>query len=691
MNAAFEWSPFLSLQIIAGLGCLGAFVFLAARIRRAPDFAWRAVFLLLLTFLLLNPVILNEVRQGLADKLLIVVDESASQKIGGRDKTTTEALDYLTQSLQKIPGIEPIIIHSASDVAPVKGESTNLFTTLRNSLPGIPLSQVAGTVLITDGQVHDVPATLGPLEKLAPFHVILTGKRNEFDRKVTIVSAPKYGLLSQDIKISVKVEEFGRTGSTPVPLTVSQDGTKAQEISIVPGEARDFTFKLSHSGQNVFEFSTPAEDGELTAANNTAPVIVNGIRDRLRVLLVSGAPHMGERAWRNLLKSDPSVDLVHFTILRSTTSMDMTPPAELSLIVFPVEELFQRKLKDFDLIIFDRYQQVSLLTQTYFTNIAAYIKQGGAFLMAMGSDEPNDSVFNTALADILPVDLKPDGVVKKAYTPQLTDAGKKHPVTADLQRIYEKKPWGQWFTQAAVSPEKGETLMTGADGLPLLVVNKVTDGRVAVLASDNIWLWSKGDATQGPYTQLMRNVAHWLMKEPELEDDYIKAEARGNTITVAQRELSAGPHSVLMTTPSGAKQPVDLTVKADGWVSASIDAAQNGIYSFEAGNRKAFVVVGTASNEEFSDVHTTEDKLRPIVEKTRGGTLWFQKTPAFTIKSLPASAGSFGGDGWIGLKRNAAYSVRSVESRDVVPGPLALLMILVGLILSWWRESGMRP
>lgn len=673
MTLSLSWSPLLPTVIAIALAAAGAIVLIVAWRRKAPDMAWRGGLFFLLAFFLMGPVALHETRQGLPDKLIVVVDDSGSQKIGGRDKVTQQALDRLTQELSQAKNIEPVVIHAASEVSPNKGESTRLLTALKNALSGLPLSQVAGTVLITDGQAHDASPTLGGLDKIGPVNVILSGRKDEFDRKVTIVSAPKYGLLSENVTISVKIEEFGRSSPAPVLLRVFKDGKSVDETRVMSRKAQEFSFTLDHPGQNVFSFSTPAEDGELTPANNTAAVIVNGVRDRLRVLLVSGAPHMGERAWRNILKSDPSIDLVHFTILRSLDSIDSTPPHELSLIVFPVDELFERKLDNFDLIIFDRYKQVNLLTQRYFANIAAFVKNGGAFLMAMG---PDTDIFKTALGDILPVEPVGDALLVQPYTPQLTQIGKKHPVTGDMQRLWQQdKTWGKWFTQTKSEALRGHVLMTGANDLPLLIIDKVGDGRIAALMSDNIWLWSKGEGTAGPYVDLLRNVAHWLMKEPELEDDYIRAQAAGDTITVAMRDLGDDSKSVVMKNPSGAEETLTLSTKADGWVSTTVTDAESGVYSFTSGDRKTFVVVGTAASEELSDVHTTEEKLKSTVEKTGGRFLWAQEKPLFSLHDL-------------NLKPKNAYAVTSFESRDLIPPALALLLIIAAAFFVWWRESG---
>jgi hypothetical protein len=693
MSTAFEWSPFLPRAFTMALIAFGLVLVLAAILfRRQRDFFWRGLFFLLLAFLLLNPIMLHELRQSLPDKLVVVLDESPSMRIGGRDKAAGEALEDLLDKVKLLKGVEPIVIRSGADAAAGKGESTKLFAALEHSLMSIPLSQVAGTVFITDGQVHDVPAEAGALSRLAPFHVLLAGKKDEFDRKVTIVSAPKYGVLNENVAVSVKVEESGNMHSGALPLTVYAGGKKTEEVEVTPGETREFSFKVEHPGQNVYEFAVPVAEGELTPANNRAPVIVNGIRDRLRVLLVSGSPHMGERAWRNLLKSDPAVDLIHFTILRAPDSMDMTPPMQMSLIPFPIDELFSQRINDFDMIVFDRFQNYDYIMRTvYFNKIVAYVQRGGALLVAMGTGNAEQTLSGTPLQQIVPVDVGATPLIMRgAYVPTLTELGRAHPVTADLQRQYAKRKWGAWFTQIDARNTKGSVLMTGGEGKPLLVLDKAGEGRVAVLSSDNIWLWSKGLAQAGPYTDLLRNVAHWLMKEPELEDDFIKADASDNKITVAERDLSPEEKTAVMTTPSGATQEVHLSNRIPGWITADVPAEESGIYSFDNGHKKAFAVIGAARSEEFSDVLTTEEKLKPVVDQSHGGMIWFQENRGYSLKNVAPTAGVMGGSDWLGVKRNNAYNVDNVESRSLIPNWLSLLIIFGAAVWTWWRESGVR-
>lgn len=688
MNTSIEFSQLLPWFYIASLITLSLTCAALAYARPHSNLGVRSLLLLLVSLLILNPITLQEMRQPLKNKTVIVVDESGSQKIADRKKVTEDALNRLTSLLEKMPGMDtPIIIRSnGSNQDNKKGESTHLFSDLRDSLAGLPLGQIAGTIFISDGQIHDVPQDIEPLKNMAPFHILLSGAKNEFDRKVTIVSAPKYGLLSDTIQISIKVDQYGLMATEKIKLHALQDGTEIDNSDVMPGEVKTFEFKLDHPGQNVFEFSIPANPKELTSNNNSAPVIINGVRDRLRVLLVSGAPHMGERAWRDLLKSDPSIDLIHFTILRSMNSLDNTPPRELSLIEFPVDELFQKKINDFDLIIFDRYQELSLMRPIYFTNIASFVKNGGGLLLALNSSDADSSIFNTALNDVLPAEPSSPEMttLQKKFTPEFTSTGKSHPVTHDLP---SETPWGPWFSQADIRPLKGNTLINGIDQKPLLILDKVNQGRVALLSSDNIWLWAKDAANGGPYTPLLRNLAHWLMKEPELEEDYIKAEVKSRTIHISTYPQEGKESSVNMKYPSGEEKTIPLTLNEKGRQGAVVEVEENGIYIFSNTTKKTFVAIGNTQSEEYDDVHTTDKKIRPVLNKTGGAAIWLKETPEFTLRTVDAASKNNGGATWIGLKENAAYITKDTKINDLIPNIASIALLLIAMLFTWRHEG----
>ena len=186
-------------------------------------------------------------------------------------------------------------------------------------------------------------------------------------------------------------------------VTVRLNGNESASEITQPGTEQPLGFTVPRGGNNILEFEVEPVAGEITTANNRAGHVIEGIRENLRVLLVSGEPHAGERTWRNLLKSDASVDLVHFTILRPPEKQDGTPINELSLIAFPTRELFVEKIDQFDLIIFDRYQHRDVLPILYYDYIAEYVEKGGALLIAAGPEYAGEnSIARTPLNAALP-------------------------------------------------------------------------------------------------------------------------------------------------------------------------------------------------------------------------------------------------------------------------------------------------
>ncbi len=245
--------------------------------------------------------------------------------------------------------------------------------------------------------------------------------------------------------VAFRIEDQGPSGG-PVRVTVRRDGEQIDARNVTPGQNVRVQVPIPHAGANIVEVEASPMEGELTPVNNRAVVSIDGVRDKLRVLLVSGEPHAGERTWRNLLKSDASVDLVHFTILRPPEKQDGTPINELSLIAFPTRELFQQKINEFHLIIFDRYARQGVLPIIYFDNIAKYVKDGGAVLVAAGPDYASaTSLWRTPLDAILPAEPE-GGMTERAFHPRLSELGKRHPVTRALEGSSEDPPhWSRWF------------------------------------------------------------------------------------------------------------------------------------------------------------------------------------------------------------------------------------------------------
>jgi hypothetical protein len=568
-----------------------------------------------------------------------------------------------------------------------------LFTDLAQSLADVPPDRLAGVVMITEGEVHDVPASAAGLGFDAPVHALLTGKPGEFDRRLQILSAPRFGIVGSAQAIELKVTDTTAAGTEgPVKLTITHQGQAPVTRTARTGEKIEILVNIDHAGPNIVEIEAEPAPGELTTVNNRAVLTVEGVRENLRVLLVSGEPHAGERTWRNMLKSDASVDLVHFTILRPPEKQDGTPINQLSLIAFPTRELFQEKLDQFDLIIFDRYQRRGVLPLLYLENVARYVEKGGAVLVSAGDDYASPlSLYRTPLGQILPA--VPSGrVVDEPFKPNLTELGEKHPVTSDLPGAAGDEPsWGRWFRVVEADPRDAEVLMKGARGKPLLVIGQRGEGRVALLLSDHAWLWARGYEGGGPYTDLLRRLAHWLMKEPDLEEETLKATSRGQTLSIERRSVKDEVDQVTVTAPSGKEETVTLDKGERGLWRKAMTASEQGVYRVSSGQLASVVTVGNANARELSAVTATDAVLSPVIDETGGGSFWLGRDEAEAAK-LPRLVMLRGGhvmhgDDWLGLHKRDAYHVKGVRLFPLFTGFLALGLLLGFLAATWFREG----
>src|SRR3978361_798687 len=386
------WIALAPIVVIAVMLLLG----------RSRGAAVRVAALALILLALANPSFTREEREPLSSVAAVVVDKSPSQGFGERTRETEQAREALVNSLKQIKGLHG----AAVDAGQADGETdgTKLFGALSSALSDVPTDRVAGAFMITDGRVHDIPANPAALGFRAPGHALVTGRKDERDRRIAISAAPRFGIVGQTQTITYRLDDQGVSGER-AKVVVRRDGEVINERTVLSGQSVSQDVEIKHAGQNIVEIEASPLENELTLVNNRAVVAIDGVRDRLRVLLVSGEPHSGERTWRNLLKSDASVDLVHFTILRPPEKQDGTPINELSLIAFPTRELFQQKINEFQLIIFDRYARQGVLPIIYFDNIAKYVRDGGAVLVAAGPDYASPtSIWRTPLDAILPAE-----------------------------------------------------------------------------------------------------------------------------------------------------------------------------------------------------------------------------------------------------------------------------------------------
>jgi hypothetical protein len=674
--------PWLVFWLLCGVGALAVAAMLYARMRGG---VLRAAGLLLLLGALANPQLAQDEREQLSDIAAVIIDDSDSQTFGERRKQSDEALESLRQQVAALGNTELRIGRTVTGTTP-DTDGTRVFAALARITADIPPDRYAGAVVISDGQIHDVPAATESSPLKGPVHTLLSGSRSEIDRRVVIEQAPRYAITGQAHEIRFRVSETP-AGSEAVAVTVRLPNGETRNLTLAPNTTEALVVPIDRAGQNIVEITAAERAGEITTINNRAMAVIDGIRDRLRVLLISGEPHPGERTWRNMLKADASVDLVHFTILRPPEKQDGTPTRELSLIAFPTRELFLEKLDQFDLVIFDRYQRQTILPDAYLANVADYVRRGGAVLVSSGPDFASvDGLASTPLADVLAA-IPTGEVTQEGFKPRVTLTGQRHPVSRGLPGDSATEPtWGRWFRLIDTSPQnEAQQLMSGPGEKPLLALARVEEGRVAQFLSDQGWLWARGFEGGGPQVELLRRISHWLMKEPDLEEEALRARQDGRNLVVERQTLADSANPVEVTTPSGKVSQFALQAGRSGVFTGSIPLDETGLYSLRDGDLVAFAVTGNGDQKEFADVRATADLMAPIAAATGGGTYWLED--GLPRLSKARANALKGGSGWMALTDNQQFRVLAVRETPLFSTLASLAVLLLALSFMWYREG----
>ncbi len=681
MMGDISFAPLMGRPILAAFAVVAMCIVALAAARGLKGWPLRGLAAAMVLAALVNPLWVERDVTALPDIVFVAVDRSSSQQISTRPAQIQTALDDIRARLDARGNTTLRLV----DVGDAPGEGgTALMAALVDALGTVPSNQVAGIFIVTDGHIHDV--ALAP-DMPAPVHVFLTGEPQDWDRRLVVKNAPAFAILGEGVEVTVRIDD---TGAAPdagsADLVLSVDGGPDQVFSLPIGRDMTVRLQLPHGGVNVLQLSTPAAPGEITDRNNGSILRINGLRDRLRVLLVSGEPHAGERTWRNLLKSDTSVDLIHFTILRPPGKFDNAPLNELALIAFPTRELFLEKIDDFDLIVFDRYRRRGLLPAIYFQNIADYVRGGGALLVSAGPDYAGpESLYRSPLGDILP-GAPTARVFEQGVMPAISDLGQRHPITENLEQ--ESGPWGRWMRQVEVDAISGDVIMTGVNDAPLLIADRVGDGRVALLASDHAWLWDRGFEGGGPQRELLRRLSHWMMKEPELEEEALWSEETGSGLRIVRRSLAQsvpGDGVVDYEAPDGTTGTLELTQISPGRFEAVLPEGPFGLYRFFSGDLSVVGAMGPPSPREFAQTVATPDVLAPVVDATQGGFVRISDGMPRLRDVRPGRPAA--GRGWVGLTPRGAQAVQTASLTPILPAWLWLLLSAAFAVLAWLREG----
>lgn len=696
MNASafrFDLAPVLPLWLLGALAVLALLALAPAFLRGARGVWWRALAFTLLLGALAGPRLVEETRETRPDIALLLVDRSDSTRAAAGH---AEAIEAARRGIEARIGRLRDVELRVAEIPEGGNQGTRGFAALDRALADIPAARLGAVLMLSDGQVHDVPGDANwSAGEGVPVHLLMPGRAGEVDRRIRLLEAPGFGIVGRNLEIRLIVEDLGAARQEGMArLTIRRDGAAPVTESVPIGQEHRVVIPIERAGPTVVDLLAETRPGEIAEVNNRAVVTINGVRDRLRVLLVSGEPHAGQRTWRRLLKADPGVDLVHFTILRPPEKDDLTPLNELSLIAFPVRELFQVKLREFDLIIFDRFANRGILPPSYLRNIADHVRAGGALLLSVGPEfVGGPSLANTPLGSVLPA--RPLGasqaILEQAYRPRVTGIGARHPVTEGLAGANTgdaEASWGRWYRTIRSEARAGTTVMEAAGGAPLLVLDRVGQGRVALMLSDHIWLWSRGHDGSGPQQELLRRTAHWLMREPELEEEELTARIEAGRLFVGRRSLDAGPPpEVTVTAPDGAATRLPLAGAGAGRATAEMAAAAPGLWQVTDGRRLAFAAAMLANPPEFADLRSDPARMRPVVSGTGGAARFVADGAALPDIRRVAAGRDAAGTGWIGIRQRDDHTVTGIAALPLLPPWLALTLLLGVAVLGWRGEA----
>ena len=689
-NIAFD--PLLSVFWITALGILMFIAALAAGIGKLRSYFLRLLAGLFIVLALLNPQTVIEDREPLQDAVLVIKDESESMTLGQRAEASAKTYTALLEKLKADPTLDvtTTLIRPNSD-------GTRLTSSLIDGLSNMPANRLAGVIAITDGQIHDLPESPESLlPEGVPFHSIIIGEENARDRRISAIVAPRYGLVGEQAEFELRVDDPGHEGER-ANIEIKLNGETKARFPATIGNRISIPIEIERRGSNTIELTVKPVDGELTLNNNVFVAEISGIRDRMRVLLVTGEPHNGGRSWRNLLKSDPAVDLVQFTILTNPRVKNTNArQRELSLIAFPTRQLFEEKLTEFDLIIFDHFKRrfqpsrsgrrTPILSPYYLQNVSQYVEDGGALLVATGpAFAAEESIYRSPLAAVLP--SRPTGeTTNEAFKPELNAKGRRHPITASFSGK-DDKTWGKWFRIIDNKPISGNVLMEGPDAAPLLVIDKIGDGRVAMLMSDQAWLWAKGFDGGGPYSEMFRRTAHWLMGEPDLDAEKLTTTAENGLLTIERRTLEDGAHRVVVKKPDGTSETVTLSKTGEGIYRGSAKSAGQGAYRLQSGDVSTITAIGALNPKEYAQLQPTPDILSPLASNTGGSQHLMGLAGNIPEIRRVKSGRKSSNANWMGLIANEDYTVRASKRSPLAQGWLFFLLAVICLMWAWRREG----
>ncbi len=647
-------------------------------------FFLRAFIFLILLLLALNPLINSMKKLYHKDILILIYDKSQSvietKKLEQLLKVKS-AIKEKAKQVEKLEIVE-IEVDNLNNINDEKID-TKIITKLQKSFQTIEKDRVAGVIIVTDGIIHDLEKIEADFINI-PIHFFLLGEKNERDRSIITESVPEYAIVGKPINFKFKASDENYNGK--VEASFFLDGVNVLTKNFVPNIYHEIKLPISHAGENLLEIKISNHPDEITFSNNYRVLKINGIHEKLRVMLISGEPNMGLRNWRNILNSDPSIELLHFTILRPPSKRDLTPVKELALIPFPSQELFSADISKFSLIILDQYSLQGILPKKYLNNIVDYVIDGGAILNISGKEYLTDrSLLNSPLANILPT--KPQEYVLGSFLPTLTNYGKRHPITNKLEKSFTERQWGKWYSFIKADKVSGKTLMK-AYNYPLLIINEVSKGRVAQILSDQSWIWKKDRENKGPLLELLRNTMHWLLKTPELQENYLEVFKNESLVTLNLNSINVGNTTAIITPPSGKSFSALMQDDKNGSLIGKFESKEYGKFNLEVNNIKKNFYLGITESKELEKVLSSTFLINSFFKKNKKypySITWLGDGIPKITKIY--SKNNIAGNNWIGILEKNVQKKDTFINKEYFNWLLMMPLLLLLLFICWFKEN----
>ena len=647
--------------------------------------------LIFLTFLIfiLNPQINKKHAEFHKDIVIVVTDMTQSIIETRKDKEVETIHKDLSSQLYKLGNIEQINIKLNNNKIieyNEKEKETSLFKEVNNVINNLNIERLSGIIVITDGQILDLHNYNKLLSK-TPIHYILVGNKKEKDRILKTTNVPKYAILGKKYELSVEIIDNIEKKDLKTEFFLNEKLVDTKYLS--PNNNFKIPLPKLSIGKNILEIRTEEANKEISKLNNYQIHEIDGIQNKLKVMLISGEPNMGLRNLRNILNSDPNIELLHFTILRPPTKRDLTPVKELSLIPFPTQELFAADISKFNLIIFDQYGLQGILPPKYLENISNFVFSGGALLDIVGKKHlTRDSLINSPIKQILPT--KPlESISNESFRPKLTGVGKRHPITNKLKNNYREKPWGKWTNYTRSQLTSGKVLLHHEND-PLLAVDNVGKGRVVQILSSDSWIWQKSQDNKGPLIELTRNIIQWLLKNPKLEENFVNFYKDNNLIKIKLNSVSSGDINTKIVTPN--KKSINLKLKdtGNGIFEGEFKSLERGKFQMIWKDKIKYFILDDINNKEVEEIISTDNKIKSYIEENiiftkNFNVVWNDGDTPKIIRIYNNKILS--GKNWIGVLEKNAPKISEISKQKLFNW-YTIFMFLVFLIFFCWYKEG---